>query len=470
MTEILGAVAAVDGLVKGIIGLYNLIHDIRHADEERRQLENVIRGPGGLEGQLLVLKKRAEQADHGDPEQQALFSTLLSLRNQPPALSDDKLAEILPTDELVPLTFLKDAIVRMSKELEERQGFRGKMRRLKWTKDKHDVKNLLDEIETWKGQLDFALRNDHLSVSLANHALLKEAREDTKALVIQDEENAALLKEGREDTKALVFQSEVTHDILKEGQAETHALVVQGHENHALLEEGRADTKTLVVQSQENAAALQENKANTKAMLIQGEGIEETLLRLEIKSEERDQRDAQRDLRDIQRDEQTKQEKQMKLYTDIAEWLSPLDFNQRHGELLGSENLINMSNDLVKSEEFQAWREGRQWILSCWANAGAGKTILSSMVVEHLREYFKEEGVRVLCLYLNHKEHGLHTTNNLIGALLRQLIMYKSGSPYASDNLVDLYQKTPGKTLKPDAKLAALCEEIQQYGRYEPAL
>ena len=455
MTEIVGAIAAVDGLVKGASGLYDIIHSIRHAEEERLQLENIIKGPGGLEGQLLVLRKRAEQAENGDPEQQALFSTLLSFREQRSGSPKD---QVLPQDEIVPLTFLEDAIARMAKELEKRQGFRGQMRKMKWMKDKNDVKELRDQIETWKGQLEFALRNDHLSVSLANHAMLKESREDTKALVVQSEEHDAILKEGRDDTKALVLQSEVTQDILKEGKAETHALVVQSQHNHALLEEGEVNTQTLIVKSEENAAVLQENKADTKAVLIQGQGIEEKLLRLEMKAEERDQRD-------IERDEQIKKEKQIKLYTDLANWMSPLDFDIRHGELLTVENRIDMSHILVESEEFRAWREGKEWILFCWADAGAGKTMLSSMIIEQLREYFKSDNIPVLCLYLNHKEQDVQTSNNLIGALLKQLIMYHSGNPTASEELVKLYQGKTGKALRPEAKLAALCGEIRQYKR-----
>ena len=59
------------------------------------------------------------------------------------------------------------------------------------------------------------------------------------------------------------------------------------------------------------------------------------------------------------------------LYKAIANWLSRLDFNARHSEIFN--RCIDISQGLLGSPEFQAWRSGRPWILFCWADAGAGK-------------------------------------------------------------------------------------------------
>ena len=59
------------------------------------------------------------------------------------------------------------------------------------------------------------------------------------------------------------------------------------------------------------------------------------------------------------------------LHTTIAEWVSRLDFNGRHFEV--QENCIDISDYLTSSLEFEAWQSGRNWILFCHAEPGAGK-------------------------------------------------------------------------------------------------
>ena len=59
------------------------------------------------------------------------------------------------------------------------------------------------------------------------------------------------------------------------------------------------------------------------------------------------------------------------LHTTIAEWVSRLDFNGRHSEV--QENCIDISDYLTSSLEFKEWQSGRNWILFCYAEPGAGK-------------------------------------------------------------------------------------------------
>ena len=59
------------------------------------------------------------------------------------------------------------------------------------------------------------------------------------------------------------------------------------------------------------------------------------------------------------------------LHTTIADWVSRLDFNGRHSEV--QENCIDISDYLTSSLEFKSWQSGRDWILFCHAEPGAGK-------------------------------------------------------------------------------------------------
>lgn len=76
----------------------------------------------------------------------------------------------------------------------------------------------------------------------------------------------------------------------------------------------------------------------------------------------------------LQKSEQDHQEeKRAKMVEKILNWLSPLDFDAKHSELLNIENRIDLTHIVVDSIEFQAWRDGKHFVLSCHADAGAGK-------------------------------------------------------------------------------------------------
>ena len=61
-------------------------------------------------------------------------------------------------------------------------------------------------------------------------------------------------------------------------------------------------------------------------------------------------------------------------------------------------------------------------------NSDHSKTVLSSIVVEHLKKRFINQNVPVLCMYLNYKESRVQTVENLLGSLLKQLVQYQDES------------------------------------------
>ncbi|KAL8684380.1 MAG: hypothetical protein Q9218_008316, partial [Villophora microphyllina] len=105
----------------------------------------------------------------------------------------------------------------------------------------------------------------------------------------------------------------------------------------------------------------------------------------------------------------------------IIEWLSPLQYRKRQSEILNE--AIPLGQKFLESEEFKAWSIGRPWILYGYGLPGSGKTILSSIVVNHLQKRFAADGVPVLCMYLNYKEHH-QTLTKLVGSLLKQLVQF----------------------------------------------
>ncbi|KAG8528409.1 uncharacterized protein KY384_007327 [Bacidia gigantensis] len=141
--------------------------------------------------------------------------------------------------------------------------------------------------------------------------------------------------------------------------------------------------------------------------------------------------------KDLEKNRKVREQKSQ----DIVAWLPKLDFEARHQEIL--EQSIEMGHDIFKSTEFDSWRSNvRPWLLSCWADAGAGKTMLSTRIIEHLRtyqnEHHKGKKIPILCAYLNHKEQDKQSLSNILGSLLKQLILYTKPAS-CSDDLVKAY-------------------------------
>lgn len=107
----------------------------------------------------------------------------------------------------------------------------------------------------------------------------------------------------------------------------------------------------------------------------------------------------------------------------ISKWLSPtLDFLARQKDLY--ENCFKSAGQwLLDDDVFRRWTLGQFWHLRCYGEPGSGKTLLSSILVNHLQERFEQSpNTRVICLYLNEKESKIQTLEALFGSLLKQLI------------------------------------------------
>ena len=108
--------------------------------------------------------------------------------------------------------------------------------------------------------------------------------------------------------------------------------------------------------------------------------------------------------------------------------LSKLDFRDRQNQIYATsfQEGAPPAQWFLTSEEFIAWLAGRPWPLHCYGRPGAGKTVLSSIVIRHLEEHIRKqansERYAVLYLYLDYKETKLQTYSNLIRSLLQQLI------------------------------------------------
>ena len=129
----------------------------------------------------------------------------------------------------------------------------------------------------------------------------------------------------------------------------------------------------------------------------------------------------------------------------VVSWLSPLRSEARQSELVCS--AVAAGKWLFESSEFQGWIEGQCRTLMCSGAPGAGKTMLSSLVIDHLQRTLDVSKTPILYLYLTHKESREQSLTNLIGSLLKQLVQHK-GQP-VSKTVQDIYMDGKKKEMGP---------------------
>ncbi|KAJ7444216.1 ankyrin repeat domain-containing protein [Mycena latifolia] len=113
---------------------------------------------------------------------------------------------------------------------------------------------------------------------------------------------------------------------------------------------------------------------------------------------------------------------------NILDWMSPLNFLQRQADVFGA--LQSGTGEwLLGKAGFQEWESGSGEVLFCRGIPGAGKTVLASLVVNHLEAQARNSDIGLACIYLNHKETESQTITNLLGALAAQLMLGKHIPP-----------------------------------------
>lgn len=85
------------------------------------------------------------------------------------------------------------------------------------------------------------------------------------------------------------------------------------------------------------------------------------------------------------------------------------------------------------------------------------------MIVEDLALFFKErfptEKIPVLCIYCNHKKQDQQTATNMVGSLLKQLILFSE--PFCSEKLEKKFNAKQQSRLEKKEMCETLKKKIQ---------
>ncbi|KAJ7453540.1 ankyrin repeat-containing domain protein [Mycena galericulata] len=146
----------------------------------------------------------------------------------------------------------------------------------------------------------------------------------------------------------------------------------------------------------------------------------------------------------------------------IIEWYSPLNFFLRQADILATCQ-PGTGRWLLQTQTFKEWKSGKGGVLWCHGMPGAGKTVLLSIVVDHLRTDQDIENTGVAVIYLNHKETDMRTPSQLLASLWRQLVFGKS----IPRHLGDLHKRHCETRTRPsvDEDRAVLHSTISEYSK-----
>ncbi|KAI1042022.1 hypothetical protein LB505_012173 [Fusarium chuoi] len=122
---------------------------------------------------------------------------------------------------------------------------------------------------------------------------------------------------------------------------------------------------------------------------------------------------------------------------EILEWLTPVDYGPQQSDNF-SQRQEGTGEWLLRSKEFQDWVDTGK-TLFCPGVPGAGKTILTSIVINELTTRFGDDGtVGIAYIYGNYRRHDEQRLDHLLKSLLKQLVQ---GQPSMPASLKALYNK-----------------------------
>jgi hypothetical protein len=131
---------------------------------------------------------------------------------------------------------------------------------------------------------------------------------------------------------------------------------------------------------------------------------------------------------------------------EILNWITPIDYGPQQTDYIRRRQ-VGTGQWLLDSAEYQNWLNVSKQTLFCPGIPGAGKTILTSIVIDDLSTRFlANQNVGIAYLYCNFRRRDEQNAENLLASLLKQLIQERSSLP---DSVKALHDHHRNKRTRP---------------------
>jgi hypothetical protein len=147
---------------------------------------------------------------------------------------------------------------------------------------------------------------------------------------------------------------------------------------------------------------------------------------------------------------------------EILEWLTYLDYTAQQNDFF-SRRQPGTGKWLLESAEYQNWVAGEKQTLFCPGIPGAGKTILTATVVDHLLNKFDGNAdVGIAYIYCDFRRTAEQKIASLLASLVRQLTRTRPSMPSCVRDLYNRHNKTRTRPLVREI-LTTLHSLVSQY-------
>jgi len=152
----------------------------------------------------------------------------------------------------------------------------------------------------------------------------------------------------------------------------------------------------------------------------------------------------------------------MKEQSKMMRWLSSTNFWGKQVDLLERAQ-VGTGGWIFEDKRFKSWLAGCPRLLWCHGDAGAGKTILSAIIVGHLSSTLMTKHTGLAWLYIDYREQDLQTIETLFTNILVQL--FGQRGEISKSMMKSLGFNWEGAKPTPAEYKSWLQEEIQKFGR-----
>lgn len=130
----------------------------------------------------------------------------------------------------------------------------------------------------------------------------------------------------------------------------------------------------------------------------------------------------------------------------VLDWLTPIEFGPQHSDILNRRQ-PGTGQWFLDSENCKIWLETHNQILFCPGIPGAGKTMLTSIVIGKLDQTFgSDQTVGISYVYCNFRRKDEQRVDQLVASLLKQLARQQASLP---EQVRSLYQKHGRNSTRP---------------------
>lgn len=138
--------------------------------------------------------------------------------------------------------------------------------------------------------------------------------------------------------------------------------------------------------------------------------------------------------------------------TDLMQWICPVDYHVRYRDFIGRHK-SGTGNWFLQDARFQEWDQSKDGTLLCWGHPGAGKTMMTTLVIDHLLRTRHMASHPIVFIYCDYKRQSEQSAKHMLSSVLRQVVDIH---PETSDLVQDFYEFHTEKRTTPST------DEIKQ--------